>query len=115
MRKLKKGNSSRPLFEIGVDVAKKEDDPEDFVFFARGLLKWTYIEMVDEKNPKAVQFMNEYYKLLAMRKYGKTAAAIRQEVRRMTKDEAIGWIERTYKRFIPDDREVFNIVSLLAN
>lgn len=114
MRRLKKGNVSRPYLEQGVDVMPKEDEPGEYLFSARGLLKWTYLEMVDEKNQKAIQFMGEYYKLLAMRKYGKTAAAIKQEVRRMTKDQAIAWIEKTHKRFIHDDSEIINIMGLLS-
>lgn len=113
MRRLKKANVSRPLLELGVDVMKKEDDPEEYLS-ARGLLKWTYIEMVDNKNEKAFWFMDEYYKLLAMRKYGKTAAAIKQEVRRMTKEQAIQWIEKTYKRYIPDSSEIFNIMNIIS-
>lgn len=114
MRRLKKENVTRPLLEKGVDVMEHDELPGEHLFSGRGLLKWTYIEMVDEKNPKAIQFMNEYYKLLAMRKYGKTAAAIRQEVRRMPKDEAIEWIEKTYKRYISDSREIINIMNFLS-
>lgn len=113
MRRLKKENISKLIYQEGVDFHKK-DGEEDFLISARGLLKWTYIEMVDEGNPKAVQFMNEYYKLLSMRRYGKTAAAIRQEVRRLTKDEAIKWIERTYKHYVRDDLEVINIMNGFA-
>lgn len=114
MRRLKKANVSRPLLELGVDMSKKEDDPEEYLISGRGLVKWTYIEMVDSKNAKAIRFMNEYYKLLAMRKYGKTAAAIKQEVRRMTKEQAVEWIEKTYKRYIPDSSEIFNIMNIIS-
>jgi hypothetical protein len=113
MRRLKKDNVSKPLLKEGVDVFKRNDE-EGYLFNSRGLLKWTYIEMVDEKNPKAVHFMDEYYKLLAIRKYGKTAAAIKQEIRRMNKEQAIDWIERTYKQYIRDDTEVMNIMQTLA-
>ncbi|MDN4069238.1 hypothetical protein QYF50_15405 [Paenibacillus vini] len=114
MRKLKKENVSKPLLETGVDVMKKENDPEEYLFSGRGLLKWSYLEMVNEKNPNAVQFMDEYYKILAMRKYGKTAAAIKQEVRRMTKEQAIEWIEKTYRRFIKHGSEIMDIMNSLS-
>ncbi|PAD73696.1 hypothetical protein [Paenibacillus campinasensis] len=112
MRRLKKANVSKPLFEEGIDLLRKSGD-EEVMFSGRGLLKWTYIEMIDNKNAKAIQFMDEYYKLLAMRKYGKTAAAIRQEVRRKTKEQGIEWIERTFKQFISDGREIINIMNML--
>ncbi|MNT27306.1 hypothetical protein D3C72_1629320 [compost metagenome] len=115
MRRLKKLNTSAPLLESGVDVMPKEDDPEDYLFSPRGLLKFSYLEMAENKNPKAISFMKEYYKLLAMRKYGKTAAAIHQEVRRMGKEEGVRWIEKTFNRYIPDGREIFNIMQLLSN
>jgi len=114
MRRLKKKNLTHPLFEKGADVIEHDELPGEHLISGRGLVKWTYIEMADEKNPKAIQFMNEYYKLLAMRKYGKTAAAIRQEVRKKTKDEAIEWIEKTYKRYINDSREIINIMNMLS-
>ncbi|SDJ77081.1 hypothetical protein, partial [Paenibacillus naphthalenovorans] len=110
MRRLKKENVSKPIYQQGVDFHEK-DGEEELLITARGLLKWTYVEMVDEKNPKAIQFMDGYYKLLAMRKYGKTAAAIKQEIRRFSKDEGIKWIERTYKHYIRDDMEVMNLMQ----
>ena len=57
--------------------------------------------------------MVEFYQLLAMRKYGKTVAAIKQEVRRMGKDQAIKWIEQTHKKYIHDDMEIMNIFNRL--
>jgi hypothetical protein len=111
MRRIKKEFSSqRGALQEGVDVTPTNDG---YNISARGLVKFSYLEMVDEKNPKAALFMDEYYKLLAMRKYGKTAGAIKQEVRGMSKDEAIKWIERTYSRYIPDDSEIINIMNML--
>ncbi|MNW41402.1 hypothetical protein D3C74_185390 [compost metagenome] len=113
MRKLKKENLSKPVFQENEDVILRNGE-EGHLISARGLLKFSYMEMVTEKNPKAIQFMNEYYKLLAMRKYGKTAAAIRQEVNRMAKDQALKWIEKTQERYIHDDTEIMNIMKLLT-
>lgn len=70
--------------------------------------------MVNDNNPKSILFMNEYYKLLAMRKYGKTAAAIKQEVHEMGKDQAFRWLEQTYKKFIYNDMEIINILNNLV-
>lgn len=100
-----------PVFEQGVDVMDNPDDEESRYISARGLLKFSYIEMTENKHPVGKNFMMEYYKLLAMRKYGKTAAAINQEVRRMDKAEAMQWIERTHKRFIKDDFEIIGIMN----
>lgn len=113
MRRLKKQTNRKPTMQESEDYYKKGVSEEDYSFSARGIIKFSYLAMVDDDLPKGAQFMNEYYKLLAMRKYGKTAAAIKQEVRRMNKDEAIGWIERTYKKYIRDDMEIFNIMQLL--
>lgn len=82
------------------------------IISARGLLKFSYIEMVDEKNPKASRFMNEYYKLLATRKYGKTAVAIKQEVRKMSKDQAFRWLEQTFEKYVHDDMEIMNFLNI---
>lgn len=117
MRRLKKTKGTfqvlNPVFENGVDV-HIGDGEEEFYFSARGLIKYSYIEMVNEKNPKAIKFMDEYYGLLASKKYGKTAAAIRQEVRRMGRNEALKWIENTYSKYIHDDQEVKNILNSLG-
>jgi hypothetical protein len=113
MRRLKKSSVDKPLFVDGVDTMPDPNDPEGMLFSARGIVKISVLEMLD-KNPKGIQFMNEYFKFLASRRYGKTAAAIRQEVRRMSKSEAIRWVERTYERFISDGREVMNIMFSLG-
>lgn len=112
MRRLKKESSLSQLFEKGIDVAPNPDDPESYLFSARGVLKISLLEMLD-KNPKGALFMAEYFKLLASRRYGKTAAAIKQEVCRMDKHAAVQWAERTYKRFITDDREIMDIFQML--
>lgn len=89
-------------------------DDGEILLYAQGVLKLTYAAMIDENNPKATWFMNEYYKLLAMRKYGKTASAIRQEVRKMSKGEAMNWIDRTYKRYIHDDTEIMKLLGMIT-
>ncbi|WP_298202134.1 hypothetical protein [Desulfosporosinus sp.] len=112
MRKLKKENISKPFLSEGKDF-KKGIEGEDEQISARGLLKISYLQMVEEKNPKASQFMEHYYQLLAMRKYGKTAAAIRQEVRKMTKDQVLGWLEQTFEKYIHNDIEVMSFLDIL--
>ncbi|MGI1659592.1 MAG: hypothetical protein ACRKFN_11485 [Desulfitobacterium sp.] len=112
MRRLKKENRSKPFFEKSKDIAEGNEEGE--AFSARGVIKMSYLSMVDDQNPKAAQFMNEYYKLLAMRKYGKTAAAIKQEVHRMGKDQAARWIEQTYGKYIKDDFEVMDLFNRLG-
>lgn len=107
-------NSNAPVYEEGVDVTSCNEEEGDFLITARGLLKWTYIEMIENKNPKAIQFMHEYYKLLAIRKYGKTAAAIKQEVRRMNRGAAIAWIEQTHQKYVHDDTEIISIMDSLT-
>ncbi|AOK91974.1 hypothetical protein [Paenibacillus polymyxa] len=114
MRRLKKGNYTRPAYESDIDVMDNPDDPEGKLISARGLIKFSYLTMINEKNPVAIRFMDEYYKLLASFRYGKTAAAIKQEVRRMGKDEAIHWIERTHERYIKDDRTIMDIFHSLG-
>jgi hypothetical protein len=113
MRRLKKSNVDKVLMENGVDIMPHPDDPETMLFSARGIVKFSLLEMLD-KNPKGARFMDEYFKLLALRRYGKTAAAIRQEVRRMSKSEAIRWVEKTYERYISDSQEIINIVQLIG-
>jgi hypothetical protein len=111
MRRLKKENVSKPFLR-GTDVSE-ESEEGDRAITARGLIKMSYLMVVDENNPKASLFMDEYYKLLAMRKYGKKAAAIKQEVRRMGKDQAVKWIEQTYEKYIHDDMEIMGIFNSL--
>lgn len=114
MRRLKKGNFDGPALQEGNDFHKGDKETGELVS-ARGVLKLSYLEMVDNNNPKAIWFMDEYYKLLAMRKYGKTASAIKQEVKRMGKGQAVKWIEQTYQRFIRDDMEIMNIMQALKD
>ena len=78
------------------------------------LLILSYLLMIDKKNLKASRCMDEYYKLLATRKYGKTAAAIKQEVRKMGKGKAIKWLEQTYKKYVYDDMEIIGILDSLG-
>src|SRR5665648_155692 len=111
MWKLKKGNVSKPPLEEGKDFQEGSEEEGELIS-ARGLLKISYLQVVDEKNPKAGQLMDKYYQLLATRKYGKTAAAIKQEVRKMTKDQALGWLEQTFKKYVHDDMEVMNFLDL---
>jgi hypothetical protein len=109
MHRLKKENVSKPIYKEE-DVSEGSEETGQLIS-ARGVLKFSYLAMVDDKLPKAAEFLDEYYKLLAMRKYGKTAAAIKQEVRKMGKDQAIDWIEQTYKKYIHDDMEIMNIFA----
>lgn len=110
MRQLKKECMSKPVIDKDVDIQEGDEETGKLIS-ARGVIKFSYLAMIDDRMPKAALFMNEYYKILAMRKYGKTASAIRQEVRRMTKSEAISWIERTYKHYVHDDMEIINIFN----
>lgn len=99
MRRLKRECESPRILKDKEDIVESEG--ETYVT-PRGMLKLNYLMMVDEKNPKAIIAMKKYYELLAIRKYGKTAAAIKQEVHRMDKQEASKWIERTYQRYTRD-------------
>jgi hypothetical protein len=111
MRRMKKlHQAKKPVYQTREDVVQKG---EDFAFTARGVIKMSYLSMVDDKLPKAKQFMMEYYKLLSMRKYGRSATLIHSEVSRMNKDKAIDWIEKTYEKYIHDDMEIFNIMNLI--
>ena len=109
MRQLKKEQMTRPLFTEGDDLTE-----ESKLISACGILKLSYIMMVDGKNLKASRYMDEYYRLLATRKYGKTAAAIKQEVRKMGKDKAIEWLEQTYKKYVYDDMDLIGILNSLG-
>lgn len=113
MRQLKKEVVSKPLFEPGKDFTEKAGEPENVSFSARGVLKMSFIEMIDEKNPKAIQFMERYYQLLATRKYGKTVGAIKQEVHKFGKEQGITWLEQTFSKYVHDDMEIINIFNSL--
>lgn len=112
MRRLRDGNRAKPsgFLKQGDDINPTDDG---YNFTARGLIKFSYLQMIDDDLPKAAQFMNKYYELLAMKRYGKTAAAIKQEVRKMDKHAAVKWIERTYAKYISDAMEVMNIMTTL--
>lgn|GEM_PF-2139328 len=108
MRRLKKeGGCVRSVYSQDDLLDGTEDTGP--LLSARGTLKLTYLSMVEDDVPKAAQMMDKYYELLAMKRYGKPAREIRKDVRRMSKDEAITWIERTYGQFIKDPMEVFNL------
>lgn len=112
MRQLKKLDAGRAPLEPDVDVAPNPDDPDSLLFSTRGVLKLSLLGMID-KNPKGIQFMDAYYRLLASKRYGKTAAAIKQEVRRTDRQEALRWAERTFKQYATDD-EVFGLMQGLS-
>jgi len=109
MRQIKKEHCSKPVF--GTDDISEGSEETGKLISARGLIKFSYLAMMDDKLPKAAEFMDEYYKLLATRKYGKTAAAIKQGVLRMGKDQVIKWIEETYEKYIHNDMEIMNIFA----
>lgn len=110
MRRLRKAEASQRIFEPEKDVIP---NGEDFNFTARGVIKISYISMVDDKLPKPKKIMMEYYKLLASRRYGKTANSIHKEVSKMSKFEAINWIERTYEQYVRRDDEILNIMEMI--
>lgn len=114
MRRIKKMNEKNKQKRTNFDKDFKPNG-DGYNISARGLIKFCYLSMIDDKTPKSIQFMKKYYELLSTRKYGKTAAAINQEVRKMGKDDAVEWIERTYARFIRDDMEVMGIMDNLKN
>ncbi|EOO23562.1 hypothetical protein IIU_06969 [Bacillus cereus VD133] len=109
MRRLKKESKF-------VTVPNKFDyfeQGDGYALSARGVLKYTYIAMVQEQLPKAIQFMNKYYRLLVTRGYGKSVAGIKKEVKRMNEDEAIGWLECTYEKYLGNGDEIMNIMNSL--
>ena len=117
MRRLRNSGELRTVGSTGylvegVDVSKDDNVDGGYTFSGRGLIKFMYLESDD--TPKARQFMDGYYQLLAMRRYGKTAAAIKREVKRMSKDDAVTWIEKTYAKYIHDDMEISNIMQELG-
>lgn len=114
MRKLKKKGyfeqTNEPFLKEGKDVMRKPNTTEEEYYFSGlGAIKMTYLTAIEDNNPKAFGFMDEFYKILAMNRYGKTAAAIKQEVRRMNKSQGIHWIEKTYKRYIKDDSVIHQL------
>jgi hypothetical protein len=113
MRRLKKGNVSKPLMEKGQDF-KDGSEETGPLLSVRGTLKMAYLTMVEDHALNAIRVMEEYYKLLAMNRYGKTASAIKNEVRKMGKKQAIKWIEQTYRKFIKDDMDILNIFNSIA-
>lgn len=103
MRRLKKSGELKQepkgYLTRGKDVTEYQEDGEDRILFSgRGLVKYSYLLEVDEKNPKAERFMDGYYRMLAMHRYGKTAAAIL-------------WIEHTYERYIEDETPIFELLQ----
>lgn len=112
MRRLKKANQAKPFLEAGVGLfgLHKSDGSKEETISPLGVLKLSYLQMVEASNPKCKEVMEGYYRLLASKRYGKTVAAIRQEVRRMTKDQARGWLEETYAKYVQDSFEVFNLI-----
>ncbi len=112
MRRLRNSGELRPAAPTGYltseDVRHETEPEERYLFSARGLIKFMYLESHD--TPKAAEFMDKYYQLLAMKKYGATAAHIKREVKRMSKDDAVKWIERTYSKYIHDDSEIFDLM-----
>ncbi|MDR6555493.1 hypothetical protein [Paenibacillus qinlingensis] len=115
MRKLRKDeknfmSSGVPLMKEGEDFYKRDDGEEGLYINARGLIKFSYLEMLD-KNKNGDRFMRKYYELLSSKRYGKTASAIQQEVRRMDRLSGIRWIEKTYKGYIKNDNDVLDIMK----
>nr|WP_145402981.1 hypothetical protein [Paenibacillus xylanexedens] len=115
MQRLKKHNMNGPVLKKGVDVTDHPEHPgEEYLVSGCGVVKFAYITMLEEKNPRSILFMDRFYKLLATKRYGKTAGAIKQEVRRMTKSQAIKWIDRICERHFKGGREIFGIMNSLS-
>ncbi|MFI8709841.1 hypothetical protein ACIGHG_22945 [Bacillus sp. NPDC077411] len=85
----------------------------EYLLSARGVLIFSYLSMVDEQLPKAIQFMNKYYRTLAARGYGKSAAGIKKEVNRMDKDQAVNWLKQTFDKYLGNGDEVIRIMHSL--
>ena len=104
----KKDHITRLALTEGKYFTKGSKDTKVFVT-DWGLLLLFNTMIVDEKNPEA--FMEEYYKLLAAREYGKTPAEIKQEVLKMGRSEAFDWLNQTYEKYFYDDSEFIEILN----
>ncbi len=91
-------------------MARKKviDGEEEVVFTMRGTALVTYLSWFDDKVPRATQFLREYCKILASRKYGGSANKIFADLERMSKDDGATWIDKTFVQYMYDD-DVMNI------
>ncbi|ASS64710.1 hypothetical protein [Paenibacillus sp. RUD330] len=112
LRRLKKEDDRKQQAVQRFDEDFQDDGKGGKLISARGLISLSYRLMVEEKNPVATEFMNNFFRLLQTRRYGKTAAAIKQELRRMSLIERDEWINRIYSssRYIQCAEEVFALV-----
>ncbi|ASS66522.1 hypothetical protein [Paenibacillus sp. RUD330] len=114
LRRLNKEDERRRQALQRHDEDFQEDGQGGKLISARGLIMVSYRMMVEEKNPGATEFMNNFFRLLENRRYGKTAAAIKQEVRRMSVIERDEWINKIYSspRFIHSAEEIFALMPI---
>ncbi|QEK12753.1 hypothetical protein FQB35_10660 [Crassaminicella thermophila] len=103
MKRLKKG-----LHFKTVDRVKNEED--EVYFTPIGVLKYTYLILKDEKNVKADDFITKYCRLLAQRKFGGSVRKIKNKLMKMTKDDAMEFLEETYKKYVTD-QDIINLMN----
>jgi hypothetical protein len=105
-------NNMLTFLTKGIDITPKENGQEGYDISSRGILKAAYLAALEDQGTRGTLIMDEYFKLLASRRYGKTITAIKQELQLMTQAEGLAWIERTYASYISDE---LTIQAILAN
>ncbi len=84
------------------------DGKEEVMLSARGLMLFSFYAWRDDRKPNGKQFLKEYCRLLATRKYGGTASEIFKALEAMSKDEGAAWMQHTFDQYMGD----YDIVGL---
>ncbi len=82
---------------------KLVDGEEEHMLNMPALVCVTIAAWVKDKLPKPKEFLNEFCKLLAARKYGGSAAAIFAEVEKLHEGNTARWVEGVFNQCVNDD------------
>jgi hypothetical protein len=86
---------------------------QELLLTGKGVLKLLIIAYKEDSLPKGELGIDELCKMLALRKYGKGAKAIKRDIDKMDMPEAMNWISRIWEKHVTgnDMIELFNRIQ----
>ena len=89
------------------------DGREEVMYSAEGVAVLCFLAWREDWKPKARQFLEGYFRILANRRYGKGVSQIFEEVEAMGVSEGCDWIEATFKKYL-NQSDIVNLMNGLT-
>ena len=84
---------------------------EDMYLTSTGVIQFIFSAWREQQLPKAELALQKYCEYLAMRRYGKAATEIFQELEKKDISEGVSWIKMTFNKYITNQTDVINYIT----